>query len=141
MSLTVDTLRSVSYRHAVVLSYRHLYRTALRTVRYTKPERVNVRNILRSAFRSGSSEDFSPQRIINTIRFIDRGKQPGTTERKILKNLTRVNFYRGPSMVWNPPFFSKKRTNADYKFRSIPYVHFDNALHLLNESLELCLRC
>ncbi|KAL1960983.1 hypothetical protein VTO42DRAFT_4871 [Malbranchea cinnamomea] len=139
MALSVATLTSTTYRHAVALSYRHLYKTVLRTIRYSVPSRYVLRGVLRAAFRAGSPRDFDPQRIVNTIAFLDRAGSPGTMERKILKSMTMVRYWQQPGIAGVPPLFYY-RVGLDWDLLKIPNKHYNRVLHLLNESLGLCLR-
>lgn len=93
MALSVATLKATSPSHAIVLSYRHLYKTTLRSVRYSIPSRYVLRGAIRAAFRSRTAEDFDPQRIVNTIAFLERAGCSGTMEKKILKTLTMVRYW------------------------------------------------
>ncbi|PGH05620.1 hypothetical protein AJ80_08312 [Polytolypa hystricis UAMH7299] len=98
MTLTVSALETQFRRRAILLAYRHLYRTGLRTIRFARPARYVLRGILRSAFRSGSPEGFEPQRIVNTLQFLQRASEATTTEHKIVKTIIHVRFWQQPQM-------------------------------------------
>lgn len=96
MSLTVQALKSTNHKHAVILSYRHIHRTVLQTIRYSAPSRYVLRGVVRAAFRKGKPDEFDPQRIVNTISFLQRAAYPLTMEKKILKTMTMVRYWQQP---------------------------------------------
>lgn len=75
---------------AVVHAYRHLYRHSLRAIQFSKPARYTLRDRLRLAFRKGSSTDFLPEKIENTIEFLKYATRENGLEHKIVKNLLFV---------------------------------------------------
>jgi hypothetical protein len=86
----------MSPTHAELLSaYRHLYRSGLRAVQYSSPARYNIRDKLRKSFRTESPENFNPDRIGNTIRFLETAAERRGLEHKIVKNLCLVEYYWG----------------------------------------------
>lgn len=78
----------------VLHAYRQLYRTGLRTVRYARPARFEIRDILRESFRLQPREAFNARRIDNTLRFLETAGTHNGTEHKILKNLLHLKFWR-----------------------------------------------
>ncbi|KIV78891.1 hypothetical protein, variant [Exophiala sideris] len=78
----------------IIRAYRQLYRTALRAIRYARPARLEVRDILRESFRTQPSSAFNARRIDNTLRFLETAGTHNGTEHKILKNLLHLQFWR-----------------------------------------------
>lgn len=76
-------------------AYRHLYRTALQAVCYSRPARYEIRDILRESFRSPAATDFNPRRVENTLRFLKNAGTYNGYEHRILKNLLHLKFYYG----------------------------------------------
>jgi hypothetical protein len=75
---------------AIIHAYRHLYRHSLRAVQFSKPARYTLRDRLRLAFRKGSTADFEPRRIANTLEFLHYATRENGLEHKIVKNLLFV---------------------------------------------------
>lgn len=74
----------------VIHAYRHLYRHSLRAIRFSKPARYTLRDRLRLAFRKGSVGDLEPQKIKNTVEFLELATHDTGLEHKIVKNLLFV---------------------------------------------------
>jgi hypothetical protein len=81
---------------AVILAYRHLYREGLKAIRYSTPARHLLRETLRSAFRSGSLDDYDSQRVEKTLIFLQQAGTSTGFEHKILRNLLTVRFWEQP---------------------------------------------
>lgn len=77
-------------QQAIVHAYRHLYRHSLRAIQFSKPARYTLRDRIRLAFRKGSAADYEPQRIRNTLEFLQYATKESGLEHKILKNLMFV---------------------------------------------------
>ena len=75
---------------AIIHAYRHLYRHGLRAVQFSKPARYTLRDRLRFAFRGGVVTEFEPQKIQNTIEFLQYATRESGLEHKIVKNLLLV---------------------------------------------------
>jgi len=75
---------------AIVHAYRHLYRHSLRAIQFSKPARYTLRDRLRLAFRKGSATDLDPQRVRNTVEFLQYATRENGLEHKIVKNLLFV---------------------------------------------------
>ena len=75
---------------AIIHAYRHLYRHSLRAVKFSKPARYTLRDRIRLAFRKGSATDFEPNRVQNTIEFLQYATEENGLEHKIVKNLLFV---------------------------------------------------
>lgn len=84
---------------AVVHAYRHLYRQGLKALHYSVPARHVLVKTLRSGFRSSSPNDFSPQRVSNTMQFLQRATDVAGMEHKILRNLMIVRYWEQPQML------------------------------------------
>lgn len=78
----------------VVQAYRRLYRTALQAVLFSKPARYQIRTALRTAFRQSPASAFSPRRIENTVKFLERARLHNGMEHKIVKNLLQVRWWQ-----------------------------------------------
>lgn len=74
----------------VIHAYRHLYRHSLRAIQFSKPARYTLRDRLRLAFRRGSASDFEPQKVHNTLEFLQYATRENGLEHKIVKNLLFV---------------------------------------------------
>ncbi|KAH7561647.1 hypothetical protein BM1_02751 [Bipolaris maydis] len=74
----------------VIHAYRHLYRHSLRAIQFSKPARYTLRDRLRLAFRRGSASDFEPQKVHNTLEFLQYARRENGLEHKIVKNLLFV---------------------------------------------------
>ena len=74
----------------VIHAYRHLYRHSLRAIHFSKPARYTLRDRLRLAFRRGSASDFEPQKVHNTLEFLQCATRENGLEHKIVKNLLFV---------------------------------------------------
>lgn len=96
MKLTIEYLETQFKQRAIILSYRHLYRTALKTIRYARPSRFVLRGIMRDAFRSSDPSEFEAHRIINTLKFLERASESTGIEHKIVKNLLHVRYWQLP---------------------------------------------
>lgn len=96
--LTISQLEGPLRQQAIPVAYRHLYRTGLRTIRYAKPNRYVLRNVLRQAFRKGAPSEFEPRRIVGTLGFLERAAETNGIEHKIVKNLLHVRFWQQPTV-------------------------------------------
>jgi hypothetical protein len=68
-------------------AYRHLYRSLLHAVQFSKPARYVVRDQMRDAFRSSQPQDLNQLRIARTLEFLDGAARERGIEHKILKSL------------------------------------------------------
>ena len=82
-------------QQAIIHAYRHLYRHSLRAIQFSKPARFTLRDRLRLAFRRGYASDFEPQKVQNTIEFLQYAAKENGLEHKILKNLLFVWWVQG----------------------------------------------
>lgn len=80
---------------AVIHAYRHLYRNSLRAIQFSKPARYTLRDRLRLAFRKGSASSFEPQKVQNTLEFLQYATKQNGLEHKIVKNLLFVWWMQG----------------------------------------------
>ena len=118
----------------IVQTYRQLYRAGLRAVQYSTPARFTLRDRLRRAFRASPVSDFDRRRIDNTLQFLEGATKSWGQEHRILKNLL---------MVWyHEPHQWKMRTTkpGDMEFMSRAYDQFYHTLHMLNETMGMCIR-
>lgn len=96
---TLDT--AMRDPQAVVHAYRHFYRQGLKAIHYSTPSRHILVKTLRSSFRSSPPDDFNPQRVSNTLRFLQRATDVAGIEHKILKNLMITRYWEQPHTMKN----------------------------------------
>lgn len=96
---TLDT--TMRNPQTVVHAYRHFYRQGLKAIHYSTPSRHILVKTLRSSFRSSSPDDFNPQRVSNTLRFLQRATDVAGIEHKILKNLMITRYWEQPHTMKN----------------------------------------
>lgn len=136
--LTTISTSTSSMTSRVVLrnTYRDLYRAGLRAVQYSSPARYTIRDRLRRAFRECPIEDYAPQRIANTLQFLEGARQSNGLEHHILRNLLMVWY-------WEPYQWMNRKDYKDIPdlvARMRAYDGFHHTLRMLNESMELCLK-
>ncbi|PLN80883.1 DUF1763-domain-containing protein [Aspergillus taichungensis] len=125
----------------VIHAYRHLYRQGLKAVNYSTPARLVLLESLRKSFRTSYRQDYDPQKIENTVRFLQRASDVAGLEHKIVKNLMHVRY-------WNQPLLRKdlrlqKGLGIDQRSPSLrrdTIRQFNSMLVFLNESLGTCLK-
>ncbi|KIV78890.1 hypothetical protein PV11_06493 [Exophiala sideris] len=122
----------------IIRAYRQLYRTALRAIRYARPARLEVRDILRESFRTQPSSAFNARRIDNTLRFLETAGTHNGTEHKILKNLLHLQFWRWHGS--NKALLRKANTDYAVETRRNVWRQYQATLAMLNESLDTCLQ-
>lgn len=128
-------------RRAVAHAYRHLYRQGLKALHYSVPARHVLLGILRSRFRSSSLNEFDPQRVANTVRFLQRATDVAGLEHKILKNLMIIRYWEQPQVRKNARVLkSLGIEGSEAHARKDANEQFELTLMLLNESLGTCLR-
>lgn len=124
-------------------AYRQLYRCGLRAVQYSVPNRFVLRDRLRRAFRESSISDFEPDRILNTIRFLENASKDRGIEHKLLKNLLHVwseeprQWYLRNKALQRK---AKHRSHDTTRVHTQAYDKFYWTLERLNESMGLCIR-
>jgi len=123
---------------AVLHAYRHLYRAALRAVRHSVPAKYQVRDTMRSAFRTGTVETLNLQRVNNTMRFLRQAESHAGMEHKILQNLLHVRYWQRQGRRDNR--LVNQQTDLAATIRKNSWAQFDATLKMLNESLHTCLR-
>ena len=82
---------------SVVTAYRSLYRSGLRAVKYSRPARYVMRDVLRKAFREGSPADFNVTKIQNTVTFLQNAVTTRGIEHKVLQNILRYRWWEKPA--------------------------------------------
>ncbi|KAF2428967.1 DUF1763-domain-containing protein [Tothia fuscella] len=120
----------------IITAYRALYRTGLRAIQFSSPARYVLRDRLRRAFRVAPVTDFEPQRITNTLEFLNGAAQSTGMEHHILRNLLMVWY-------WEPESWAQRRKLKEREgvvLQMQAYDHFYHTLKMLNESMGLCLR-
>ena len=124
----------------VIHAYRHLYQTALRAVKYARPARYEIRDILRDQFRISPIENFNPRRVQNTPKFLENARKYNGFEHNILKNLLHLQYWklrpldkktRQSIRELNTPAAAESRRQIWHQYRA--------TLFMLNESLDICL--
>ncbi|PWY81777.1 DUF1763-domain-containing protein [Aspergillus heteromorphus CBS 117.55] len=93
---SASALKPAADPKMVINAYRHLYRQGLKAVNYSTPARHVLQNTLRSSFRSSSLEELNPQRIANTLRFLQRAADVAGLEHKIVRNLMVIKYWEQP---------------------------------------------
>lgn len=122
----------------ILAAYRWLYRAGLKAVKYSKPARYNVRDIMRDSFRNQPSAAYDAARISNTLSFLDRASEYRGMEHKILKNIAKIRWHRH-NAAFNGRAI-KQQTELAAAVRKTMWSHFDATLAMLNETEHLCLR-
>ena len=77
-------------RPEIILAYRHIYKSLLRAVQYSKPARFVVKDRVRDAFRKSQPDAYDSARIARTLEFLDGATRAKGLEHRILKNLMHV---------------------------------------------------
>jgi hypothetical protein len=142
-------------QQAVIHAYRHLYRHSLRAIQFSKPARYTLRDRIRLAFRKGSATDYKPQRIQNTLEFLQYATKQSGLEHKIVKNLLFVWWiqnnggrskhnpknavYVASSSNFNVTQLTFLRTRDELEVKTTAYDTFNHNIRMLNESMGLCL--
>ena len=134
-------------------AYRHLYRGALRAVRYSSPAKYQIRETMRSAFRTEKAESLDQQRLENTMQFLRRAELHAGMEHKILRNLLHVRYWQRQGRRDNRLLVAcyqiyyranhyrvNQQTDLAMTIRKNSWAQFDATLKMLNESLHTCLR-
>ncbi|CAI6332569.1 unnamed protein product [Periconia digitata] len=122
----------------IVHGYRHLYRHGLRAVQFSKPARYVLRDRLRLAFRKPTQKnEYNPQRIQNTIEFLQYATTHSGLEHKVLKNLLQV--WRCQALGGKAKPTGKTPIRDELRINSTAYDAFNHHIDLLNESMEMCI--
>lgn len=74
----------------LIHAYRHLLRSSLRAVQFSKPARFTVEQRVREAFEKGAPESYDAEAIRRTVWFLKAAAEERGLEHKIVKNLVRV---------------------------------------------------
>ena len=80
-------------KEAMILSYRQLYRQALRAIQYSSPARQIVQKRIQHMYRTGVATDYNEHKIRNTIEFLHGAAKTKGLEHHILKRLVYVWFW------------------------------------------------
>jgi hypothetical protein len=124
----------------LVQAYRDLYRASLRAVHYARPARFQVRDILRTAFRTLPQSQFNARRVTNTLKFLDNARLFSGYEHKVLKELAHMQYWKGKVLDKrmknglrdsNAPTAVETRKQIWWQYRA--------TLTMLNESLDIYL--
>jgi hypothetical protein len=127
-------------KQVLIQAYRDLYRHGLYACKHSVPARYHVRDILRGAFRDNVTTNFDPQRVQNTLRFLEQARLHRGIEHKITKNLLMIRWWRTrPAAKTGAKHHIGKQTPEARALRRDVYQHFDATLAMLNESQQLCL--
>src|SRR6266498_6148362 len=86
-------MNQVTSAERIVAGYRSLYRHGLRAVHYSKPARFVLRDILRTAFRTETAQDYDDVKVQNTLQFLDLAAREQAMEHKVLKNILHVRYW------------------------------------------------
>ncbi|KAH7116062.1 hypothetical protein B0J11DRAFT_116506 [Dendryphion nanum] len=121
----------------IIHAYRHLLRQSLHAVHFSKPARYTLRDRLRLAFRKGDVSDFRPEKIKNTLEFLQYATRENGLEHKILKNLLFVWWNQSNAGLKRTP--SKILSSDDLEIKATAYDTFNHNIRMLNESMGMCL--
>ncbi|KAK0674697.1 hypothetical protein QBC41DRAFT_309363 [Cercophora samala] len=142
----------------LLTTYRHLYRSALQAVQYSKPARYVVRDQLRLAFRDKTNlPNYHPERIRRTIWFFHAASQSRGLEHRICKTMVRMHWERARAMRKSWKYLLREREEVEkasektkkkmaerggdvVKERGLRWRGWDALVGMLNESMGLCLR-
>ncbi|KAK4644879.1 hypothetical protein QC761_308805 [Podospora bellae-mahoneyi] len=142
----------------LLTSYRHLYRSALQAVQYSKPARYVIRDQLRLAFRDRSNlATYHPERIRRTVWFFHAASQSRGLEHRICKTLVRVHWERTRVDRKSWKHLLREREEVEkasekvkkrlaerggdvVKERGLRWRGWEGVVGMLNESMGLCLR-
>ncbi|KAH7398291.1 hypothetical protein BKA66DRAFT_508663 [Pyrenochaeta sp. MPI-SDFR-AT-0127] len=122
---------------AVIHAYRHLYRHSLRAIQFSKPARYTLRDRLRLAFRKGTAASFEPQKVQNTLEFLQYATKENGLEHKIVKNLLSVWWIQGNG--GRLKYKARTLTREELEIKTTAYDTFNHNIRMLNESMGLCL--
>ncbi|KAL4946197.1 hypothetical protein BDV06DRAFT_218526 [Aspergillus oleicola] len=132
---------ALANQQTIVQAYRQLYRQGLKAVNYSTPSRHVLVKTLRSSFRSSLAQDFDPQRITNTLTFLEKATDVSGLEHRIVKNLLMIRYWDQPGVKSHLRLIKGLQINQrDPSLRKDAREQFDRTLMLLNESLGTCLR-
>ncbi|KAF2396590.1 DUF1763-domain-containing protein [Trichodelitschia bisporula] len=130
----------VATKAEIVRGYRHLLRGGYHAVQYSTPARYVLRDRLRLNFRQGKPEDFERWRVDNTLELLANAAKHHGLEHKLVRSLL-MTWY------WEPVHWEDRgvtglsnKNGWSYPFRARAYDNFYHTLHMLNESMGLCLR-
>ncbi|RMZ85360.1 hypothetical protein DV737_g826, partial [Chaetothyriales sp. CBS 132003] len=130
----------MSSRQAILKAYRALFRSGLRACKYQSLARVQLRDILRGAFRDSPWTALDSRRIENTLEFLERAGRYNGMEHKIVKNILFVRWWRmRPLSKGLHKATIGQQTRQSTSIRKEVYQHYDATIAMLNESQQLCL--
>jgi hypothetical protein len=121
----------------IIHAYRHLYRHSLRAIQFSKPARYTLRDRIRLAFRRSPATNFNPQRIANTIEFLQYATRENGLEHRILKNLLHVWWVQARGGTRK--ITKKLSRSEEIEIKTTAYDTFNHNIKMLNESMEMCL--
>lgn len=143
-------------RIAILHAYRRLYRHALEATQYATPARHVIRDTMRHAFRTEPAQNFSPQKVNNTLEFLKRAQQEAGIEHRLLKHLLIVRNWQRTAIKGRNPCVCRmmldpsqdadytcrmaKQTTIASRIRKERWAQYDATLTMFNDSEDLCLR-
>jgi hypothetical protein len=74
----------------ILHTYRALLRASLRAIHFSRPARHTLVSRLRLAFTKNPASAYNPQKVANTLEFLEYARTQTGLEHKILKNLLLV---------------------------------------------------
>ncbi|KAF2019964.1 DUF1763-domain-containing protein [Aaosphaeria arxii CBS 175.79] len=123
----------------IIHAYRHLYRHSLRAILYSKPARYTLRSRIRLAFRKSPPEAYDPQRVANTIEFLQYAARENGLEHKIVKNLLLVWWNQDLGGYNRAARNTTRISNEGTEIKTTAYDTFNHSIMMLNESMGMCL--
>ena len=125
----------MSTQSHVVLAYRQLYKASLQAIQFSSPARHTLKRLIRTEFRLNKINDYSHERVQNTLWFLQGAAQAKGLEHRIVKTMLHfLWFQNGPTKM--KPLRSRK---ADQDMRHRSLSHMQATLEMLNESMLMCL--
>ena len=88
----------------ILHAYRHVYRRSLRAIQYASPARHTLRKLIDTEFRLGTKEDYDPDKIRNTLQFLEGAIESRGLEHRIVKGLLHVWSFGGSMKHMKPEY-------------------------------------
>ncbi|RPA71632.1 DUF1763-domain-containing protein [Ascobolus immersus RN42] len=115
-------------------SYRRLLRAALEAVQYSKPARYTIVDKVRRGFRKEGAV-FNLRKVAGTEVFLRKAADERGWEHRIVRNLCMCDYWKVRGV--------RRQIRGQAKMRAMgmdPYLEYNRAIGLLNETLKLSLR-
>ncbi|KZF21552.1 DUF1763-domain-containing protein [Xylona heveae TC161] len=130
---------SAPTRLQLIHAYRHLWREGHRAIQFSKPSRYTLRDRLRNAFREGKATDFDERKITNTLEFLRGATSQKGVEHHIVKNLMYAWWWERKN-IYHPRKPTARTPVSELRIQKSAFNHFRETVHMLNETMGMCLR-